>query len=272
MSGDDLRLGPDDLLGRSFTIGLRGYDQDEVTSFLERAAEAWRASLSAGPGAGLSASAIAALTGAGEEPPSAPTASDPSDLPDRSSPSNDGAPTLRLLDEPPAGPVASTTDGEGPAPEPRPSDDPLHARWRAEAERDRATAFAERTAAELDRAGARTELAQAHERALEIIDQSQRRADAVLTNAVERAQAEASSVLEDARTRLMPLLETERAVRARIARLRLELDEVSDETIDLVLPDARQLVTDAEDDPEAPEVSFPVGFGLVSVGAGRGAP
>ena len=156
------------------------------------------------------------------------------------------------------------------APAPQAAPAPAFEGTRAEAERDRTTAYAERKAAELDRAQARTELARAQEEALQVVDTAQRRAEVVLTGARDRARAEAEAVLEDARSRLTPLLEQERTVRARLARLRSELDamatgEASDPTVSL--PDADDLVTATEDDPDTPEASFPVGYGSVTVGS-----
>lgn len=262
MNGNDMRLGPDDLMGREFTIGLRGYDQGEVDAFLAHASEAWRASLAAPPAGGLSPSAIAALAGPTDDRP------EDSDTP----PEAALAPCSVAPDPDAVSAQVLTGSPTAAAQPPDPASRALVERWRAEADADRTTAFAERKAAEFDRASARTELARAQESALQIIDQAQRRAEAVLTSARERAQAEAGSVLEDARSRLMPLLETERAARSRLTRLRLDLDGIAEVTTETwSLPDADELVTAAEDDPEAPEVSFPVGFGLVTVPPAPGA-
>lgn len=247
MTGNEIRLGPDDLVGREFAIGLRGYDRDEVDAFLGQAAEAWRASMDAAPPVnGLSSSAMAALTG--------------SQAKEDASSTLEGTASAEV--DAPADPWST------PDPEPAVGASPALEGTRAEAERDRTTAYAERKAAELDRAQARTELARAQEEALQVVDGAQRRAEVVLTGASDRARAEAEAVLEDARSRLTPLLEQERTVRARLARLRSELDamaagEPSDSSVSL--PDADDLVTATEDDPETPETSFPVGYGSVTV-------
>ncbi len=318
MTGNENRLGPDDLIGREFAIGLRGYDRDEVDAFLAQAAEAWRASLSSAPSTGLSSSAMAALAGAESPAPvdglfGAPTASDPFAAP---APAPDPYAAASPAGDPFAAPVASdpfaapapagdpyaapssaplfestpVTDPYAPvdpyaaadpyapaipayepasAPAPEPAPTPVEVQeTRAEAERDRTTAYAERAAAELDRAAARTELAKAQEEALHIIDQAQRRAEVVLTGARDKARAEAETVLEDARSRLTPLLEQERAVRARLARLRSELDVIAGDVpaapTTVTLPPAQDLVTATEDDPGTPDAPFPVGFGSVS--------
>lgn len=304
MTGNETQLGPDDLVGREFAIGLRGYDRDEVDTFLQRAAEAWRESLSAAPSPnGLSPAAMATLTGAGAEAPMSPEApADPFAVPPAVDPF--AAPAASPFDAaatPFAAPVAPGAEvtppeapsappvaepepvAEAPAPEvapeptPAPAPAPLPVAEvasdiqpsRAEAERDRATAYAERIAAELDRASARTELAQAQEEKLRIVDEAQRRADAVLSGARAKAQAEAEAVLEDARTRLTPLLEQEKAARARLARLRQDLEaltgSVSEPATSPALPDPAQVVTAAEDDPDTPEAPFPVGYGSVQV-------
>lgn len=307
MTGNETRLGPDDLIGREFAIGLRGYDRDEVDAFLLRAAEAWRETMSAAPAVnGLTSSAMAALTGS--EAPSLDDVAPPADVPAPA----DGpvvadpfsgpapvdpfaAPTAPTADpfaepvapappadevEPFAEPVAPTPEPVAEFPPPAVEPEPVAAPEpvaeapagpppsRSEVERDRATAYAERVAAELDRASARTELAQAQEEALKVVDTAQRRAEAVLTGARARAQAEAEAILEDARTRLTPLLEQERAVRARLVRLRQELDGLTADdptTAAPALPDAASLVTSAEDDPSTPEPTFPVGYGSVSI-------
>lgn len=293
MTGNETRMGPDDLVGREFAIGLRGYDRDEVDAFLLRAAEAWRESMAATPSInGLSSTAMAALAesetgvepfstrpadpGAGPGDPfagpapfaapaapdaaaeqSSPTASEPNPFFTEPAAVASETATPPFEDVAPAQPETPTTEDEGPAPS------------RSEVERDRAIAYAERVAAELDRASARTELAQAQEESLRVIDSAQRRAEAVLTGARARAQAEAESILEDARTRLTPLLEQERAARARLIRLRQDLESLTDEAPSPVaptLPRAADLVTSTEDDPSTPEATFPVGYGSVSVG------
>jgi hypothetical protein len=102
-----------------------------------------------------------------------------------------------------------------------------------------------------------------------VVDGAQRRAEAVLTGARAKAQAEAESILEDARTRLTPLLEQERAVRARLIRLRQDLDALTGEApapTTPTLPSAAELVSSTEDDPQTPEATFPVGYGSVTVG------
>jgi DivIVA domain-containing protein len=292
MSANETRLSPDDLVGREFAIGLRGYDRDEVDAFLLQAADAWRDALSAAPSPnGLSSTAMAALTGTdadtapgAEAPLSPPPAADPFAAP-AVSPFDAGASPFAA----PVPPGAEVTPPEAPAPTPpvaEPEPEPVVAEAplvapapaappevtlpsRAEAERDRATAYAERIAAELDRASARTELAQAQEEKLRIVDEAQRRADAVLSGARAKAQAEAEAVLEDARTRLTPLLEQEKAARARLARLRQDLEaltgEVAEPAASPALPDPAQVVTAAEDDPDTPEAPFPVGYGSVSL-------
>lgn len=277
MTGNETRLGPDDLVGREFAIGLRGYDRDEVDAFLGQAAEAWRSSLSSPPPInGLSSSAMAALAGSqGDDavpertdPFAAPVGDEafaaPAPPPAAEEPAL--APTPAFDTSEPA-PVAAVAE---PEPEPEPAPAPESEGTRAEAERDRTAAYAERKAAELDRAQARTELAQAQEEALHVVDQAQRRAEAVLAGAHDRAQAEADAVLEDARSRLSPLLEQERTVRARLERLRDELSAMADggaATPEPTLPDPVDLVTAAEDDPDTPEASFPVGYGSISVGS-----
>jgi DivIVA domain-containing protein len=325
MTGNETRMGPDDLVGREFAIGLRGYDRDEVDAFLLHAAEAWRESMAAAPPInGLSSTAMAALaeseplavpsmappafdTPAPGDPFAAPASADPFAAPAPADPFAAPAsvdpfaapiagdpfaapapppaeppaatpePALYEPEAPyafepeapapqpapePAGPLGSASPGEAPVAEgPAPS--------RSEVERDRTTAYAERVAAELDRASARTELAQAQEEALRVVDAAQRRAEAVLTGARAKAQAEAESILEDARTRLTPLLEQERAVRARLVRLRQDLDAFTGEAPAPAAPDlpsAADLVTSTEDDPQTPEATFPVGYGSVSVG------
>lgn len=283
MTGNETRLGPDDLVGREFAIGLRGYDRDEVDAFLGQAAEAWRASMDAAPPInGLSSSAMAALAdsqGAEEasdrepvDPFDAPAPGEAFSAPIESDafapPAPSTAPSSStMLEARPADPAPSPEATS--APEPASRSAAASEGTRAEAERDRTTAYAERKAAELDRAQARTELARAQEEALQVVDRAQRRAEVVLTGAHDRAQAEAEAVLEDARSRLTPLLEQERTVRARLARLRSELDALADSGEAApapTLPAASDLVTATEDDPETPEASFPVGYGSVSVG------
>ncbi|HEV7721293.1 MAG TPA: DivIVA domain-containing protein [Iamia sp.] len=320
MTGNETRMGPDDLIGREFAIGLRGYDRDEVDTFLLRAAEAWRDSMAAAPSInGLSTTAMAAL--AESEPvesfsPPAPafdpvTPADPYATPaDPFAPGDPfAAPADPFAAPAPVDPFAPPVAGdpfaapappprfEAPAPAPAPEPAPYAetelpaygsftadaaapaapqppapeapAPSRSEVERDRATAYAERVAAELDRASARTELAQAQEESLRVVDSAQRRAEAVLTGARAKAQAEAESILEDARTRLTPLLEQERAVRARLIRLRQDLDALTSEapaSAAPTLPSAADLVTSTEDDPQTPEATFPVGYGSVTVG------
>jgi len=293
MTGNETHLGPDDLVGREFAIGLRGYDRDEVDGFLTDAATAWRESLAVAPstnGSSPTAMAVAVdtepstestapaeptqaaptSTGAGitfdapPDPSAAPVPSGPFAAP---APSVEPAPALATDAEPP--PVAATTASSErpPVAATTTSSDVIDGR-RAEAERDRTVAFAERKAAEFDRAQARTELARSQEEALHVVDQAQRRAEGVLTGARDKAEAEAEAVLEDARSRLTPLLEQERAVRARLARLRRDLDSVTGEGPEPAaptLPDPASLVTATEDDPETPEATFPVGFGSVTV-------
>ncbi len=284
MTGNETRLGPDDLVGREFAIGLRGYDRQEVDAFLGQAAEAWRVSMDAAPPInGLSSSAMAALadTQPAEEAPEAEREPvDPFAAPapeaafsaphgsDTVAPPAPPPPPSSMFDAHPADPAPSPEVTPAPTSEATPT--PAPEGTRAEAERDRTAAYAERKAAELDRAQARTELARAQEEALQVVDQAQRRAEVVLTGAHDRAQAEAEAVLEDARSRLTPLLEQERTVRARLARLRGELDamaEGGESTPELSLPAASDLVTATEDDPETPEASFPGGYGSVSVGS-----
>lgn len=299
-------LGPDDLIGREFAIGLRGYDRDEVDAFLLRAADAWRDALAAAPSAnGLSSTAMAAL--AGSEAPAIEDLVPPLPTPVVDHPADPFAAPLAPVDPfaapvppapapfaAPADPFAAPVPPPAPqveafvpltpeplVPTPLPVEEPVApvaaapvipegpTPTRSEVERDRATAYAERVAAELDRASARTELAQAQEEALKVVDTAQRRAEAVLTGARARAQAEAEAILEDARTRLTPLLEQERAVRARLTRLRHELDAIATDgptAAAPALPDAASLVTSAEDDPATPEPTFPVGYGSVTVG------
>lgn len=287
MTGNETRLGPDDLVGRDFAIGLRGYDRDEVDTFLAQAADAWRTSMSAAPPInGLSSSAMAALVEAdGSEPttetPSGEEADDPFSAPVASDPF--AAPVAPPTDQPTDQPFEPalfepvvveepdpTAEPEpAPAPTAAPATDGVVVVTRAEADRDRTAAYAERKAAELDRAQARTELAQAQEDALHVVDQAQRRADVMLTGARDNARSEAEAVLEDARSRLTPLLEEERAVRARLTRIRSELDAITSggtEARAPELPDAADVVTATEDSPETPEAPFPVGYGSVSVG------
>ncbi|HXH59208.1 DivIVA domain-containing protein [Iamia sp.] len=283
MTGNETRLGPDDLVGRDFAIGLRGYDRDEVDTFLAQAADAWRASMSSAPPInGLSSSAMAALAEAdGPEPagaaPSGDEAVDPFVAPVASDPF--AAPVAPPSDQPaePAlfepvvveEPAPAAEPEPAPAPTAAPATDGVVVVTRAEADRDRTAAYAERKAAELDRAQARTELAQAQEDALHVVDQAQRRADVMLTGARDNARSEAEAVLEDARSRLTPLLEEERAVRARLTRIRSELDAITSggtEARAPELPDAAAVVTATEDSPETPEAPFPVGYGSVSVG------
>ncbi len=335
MTGNETRMGPDDLIGREFAIGLRGYDRDEVDAFLQRAAEAWRESMAAAPSInGLSSTAMAALAESEPltvdrtppafgtpatpgDPFAAPASADPFAAPAPADPFAAPAPADPFGGPAPADPFAAPADhfaapapptatpepfaaeapysfgaepglgAEPPAyeppayepaavepPAPQPAEAPapaaeVPAASRSEVERDRATAYAERVAAELDRASARTELAQAQEEALRVVDAAQRRAEAVLTGARAKAQAEAESILEDARTRLTPLLEQERAVRARLVRLRQELDAFTAEapaSAAPTLPSAADLVSATEDDPQTPEATFPVGYGSVSVG------
>lgn len=272
MTGNETRLGPDDLVGREFAIGLRGYDRDEVDAFLGQAAEAWRSSLSSTPAInGLSSSAMAALAGSQGDDDVDPERTDPFAAPVGDEAFAAPAPPP-AAEEPAPGPTPAFATSEA-APvatveEPPPA--PEAEGTRAEAERDRTAAYAERKAAELDRAQARTELARAQEEALHVVDQAQRRAEAVLAGAHDRARAEADAVLEDARSRLSPLLEQERTVRARLERLRDELAAMADggaATPEPSLPDPADLVTAAEHDPETPEASFPVGYGSISVGS-----
>lgn len=314
MTGKDIN-GPEDLVGREFAIGLRGYDRDEVDSFLARVAEVWRESMAAAPAHnGLSSTAMAALvtsSPATEETAVPVAAADPFAAPlpvdaevaapagtddaategtEDSTGATDAATEGREEDSTgvteaatDTGATAEATATPEPTATPAPETDPVVASQastavgavpedapsRAEAERDRATAYAERVAAELDRASARTELAQAQEEALHVVDVAQRRAEAVLNGAREKARAEAESVLEDARTRLTPLLEQERAVRARLNRLRRELaalDDEADADTAPTLPPAEDIVTATEDDPDTPEATFPVGYGSIKVG------
>lgn len=303
MTGKDIN-GPEDLVGREFAIGLRGYDRDEVDSFLARVAEVWRESMAAAPAQnGLSSTAMAALVTSSpttEETTAQVAAADPFAAPlptgaEVTAPTDD-APTDVTPDDATsdvtpegaddsAGATSAEEEEATAAPEPTPTPEPEPAvapqaapavatvpevgTSRAEAERDRATAYAERVAAELDRASARTELAQAQEEALHVVDAAQRRAESVLNGARDKARAEAESVLEDARTRLTPLLEQERAVRARLTRLRRELaafDDEADADAAPTLPPAEDIVTATEDDPDTPEATFPVGYGSIKVG------
>lgn len=285
-------LQPDDLIGREFTSAMRGYDRGEVDSFLVVAAAAWRASLappSAGsavhqangtgqtevPDGGREASGLIARGPAVPARPhdaSIDAAAGPvAEGPDASS-SVVGAPERPA--EPDGGATADPVDDQNAAP-PNPvlADEPAvspsrRRDQRAEVERDRATAFAERKAAERDRAQARTELAQAQEEALGVVDQAQRRAEAVLTGVRGQAVAEAEAVVAGARSRLGPLLEQERTVRARLARLRRDLDALTDDGPGpeaATLSEPETLVDAIEDDPDTPEASFPVGFSSVNL-------
>ena len=268
MTGNDTRLRPDDLVGREFAIGLRGYDRDEVDSFLSLAAEAWRETLAVAPSKnGLPSSATAlglaesdrhALDSEMPPDPFAAPVIDPFGAPD-----SFGTDDL----DGPASPPAEDAEARSAAPVKAPEVDDTS---RAETERDRATAYAERVAAELDRASARTELAQAQEDALRVVDAAQRRAEAVLGGAREKARGEAEAVLEDARSRLSPLLEQERSVRARLERIRSEIEALTEVDADSGSASdsagaAADMVTAAEDDPDTPKATFPVGYGSVSV-------
>lgn len=283
---------PDDLIGRRFTIAMRGYDRGEVDSFLVLAAAAWRTSLastSAGLTAGQANGTGPTEVRDGGSDASAHAARGPALPAEPRDAATDGL----------AAPMAGGADASGPAvgPPERPDEpsraatadaieieavaapDPVLAEetiaspsrrrdHRAKVERDRATAFAERKAAERDRAQARTELARAQEEALGVVDQAQRRAEAVLIGVRGRAVAEAEAVVAGARSRLGPLLEQERAVRARLARLRRDLDALTGDGPDpevATLTEPETLVNRIEDDPDTPVSSFPVGFTSVNL-------
>jgi len=253
-------MGPDDVTRQEFSTVLRGYDRDEVRSFLDRVALAWhRSLLRSATRPTDDAEGVAAPESEEGSPAPATTEADAGAVAEDDAEPTDEEPTA---EDEPAPSVATPTPGAVVTP------GAVTGEGAEAAERDRATAYAQRLAAELDRASARTELAQAQQQALQVIDTAQRRADVVLQGARARARSEAEATLADARSRLAPLLEQERAVQARLAKLRDDLEALTRavaDAPDAPLPTAEEVVDEVEEDPSTPQPPFPHGFGSVTV-------
>lgn len=255
-----MTMGPDDLACAEFPVGLRGYDRDAVDSLLGTAAQAWRDSLAmVGRAVSPPPPPPPFPVVAPEEPLAPPVDHDAT--PDEPVPLDVRGPAEAPHgdpDEPPRGPTsipglaAATIAGSPPDDAPVPPDpDPARASRAATAdseEADRRIAWAERVAAELDRANARAALGTAQEEAVTILADAQARADRMLAGTEERAREQIRAALADARGRLEALTVAEREAHDRIDKVRESLEDLPGMPPNLGLPTVDEIIGDAATD------------------------
>ena len=168
-----MALTPDEIAGKEFLVGLRGYDKDEVRSFLVTIAEQLRTDVPAEPVA-----------------PAAPVGPDWSQL------GTEVAAVLRTAHEQAAG-LRAQAEAEVAAVRQAGTDDAAAARREAEAYGE-----ARRVEAEADREEARRILATAQDEALGVVADAQQRAERMLESTERKARERAAQAIAAARDEL----------------------------------------------------------------------
>lgn len=196
---------PDEIADKEFLVGLRGYDKDEVRSFLRLVAEQVATAgtpIPAPPQAAVSAPS-----------PTAPAATEWANLGDEI------AAVLRTAHEQAA---ALRADAELEVRGQRQQAEAAGASTRAEA-----AAFAEATRAEAEqhRTTAAGDLVKAREQALGIVADAQARAETMLESSRVRAREEAEASVADLTGQINTLTETRDAVRIQLNDLRGRIEK-----------------------------------------------
>ncbi len=211
-----MSLSPLEIANKEFLVGLRGYDKEEVRSFLRTVAVAFGNAQEAAEAAPLppEPEAEAIPVAAPEPEPSPSTAgTDWAELGDEIAAvlrtAHEQAGALRAEAEAAAASIRQQADAD------------------AAAARDAATAEAEavRAAAEQDRTEAEGKLAQAQSDALGLVADAQARVDHLIESSRQRAQDEANAAVAHLSAQTATLTEEREQLRTQLSDLRARLDK-----------------------------------------------
>lgn len=222
-----MALTPEEIAEKEFALGLRGYDKDEVRSYLQTVAVGLREAIDAAAASSLATATHGPSgdakadkpedTAKADEPESGTSASDgpaaalvgaAAEPPDWSSLGEEIASVLRTAHEQASG-LRAAAESEA-------------ATVRGQAQQD---AEAAREAAERDRAEAETWLEQAQSEALDLVAGAQSRIDDRLAKAKETANREAVASVAELSAQIAQLTNTRDEVRAELTTLRSRLDD-----------------------------------------------
>lgn len=218
-----MSLTPDEIATKEFLVGLRGYDKEEVRSFLRTVAVAF------GNAQQEAADAAAAAPAAPEptpEPEPAPVAA-PAPEPARSSDAGKDwaelgeeiAAVLRTAHEQ-AGGLRADAEAAAAATRHQAEVDAAATRQQAAAE-----AEAVRAAAEQDRTEAAGKLAAAQAEALGLVADAQARVDHLIETSRQRAQEEATASVAHLTAQTATLTEAREHLKTQLGELRTRLDK-----------------------------------------------
>jgi DivIVA domain-containing protein len=211
-----MSLTPDEIANKEFLVGLRGYDKEEVRSFLRTVAVAFGTARQAAEVAPPAHEPVVEAPAPEPEPEPAPSSSAGKDWAELG---EEIAAVLRTAHEQAGGLRA---DAEAAA---------AAARQQAEADaaatRNAAAAEAEavRAAAEQDRTEAAGKLAAAQAEALGLVADAQARVDHLIESSRQRAQDEANASVAHLTAQTATLTEAREHLKAQLVDLRSRLDK-----------------------------------------------
>lgn len=207
-----MSLTPEEIAEKEFLIGLRGYDKDEVRSFLRTVSEAFSeasqepAEPAAGPEPAPPVAPVA-------EPAAATSGGDWANLGDEI------AAVLRTAHEQ-ASTLRSEAEAEVTALRQQAADESLVTRGRADAHAEETHA-----AAEQERNEAAAKLTAAQDEALKLVADAQVRVEAMMEQTKVKAQQEANAEVAGLRDEIQQLVATRDAARTSLSELRTKVDK-----------------------------------------------
>ena len=207
-----MSLTPEEIAGKEFLVGLRGYDKDEVRAFLRTVSEAFAASAAPPPPVIEAEPAPEALAPAPATPATA-TGIDWSNL------GEEIAAVLRTAHEQAA---ALRSEAASEVKTLRQQADENAATTRAQAD---AHADDTRATAEQERLEATSKLTSAQDEALALVADAQARVDKMLETSKVRAKKEAEASVAHLAGQIADLTSTRDVARSSLAELRTKLDD-----------------------------------------------
>lgn len=206
-----MSLTSDEIADKEFVVGLRGYDKEEVRTFLRTVSKEFGASDQSAPHAN------------GGPTPAEPAPPQPSTQPDWSSLGADIgadiAAVLRTAHEQ-ADALRSGAEAEAKATREKADEDAATTRSQADAH-----AEGTRAAAEQERNEAQSKLTTAQDEALGLVADAQARVEKMLETSKRRAKDEAEASVAHLTSQISELTSTRDIARSGLADLRIKLDE-----------------------------------------------
>lgn len=205
-----MSLTSDEIADKEFLVGLRGYDKEEVRTFLRTVSKEFAASDQAAPHAN------------GGPAPAEPAPLQPSTQPDWSSLGADIAAVLRTAHEQ-ADALRSGAEAEAKATREKADEDAATTRSQADAHAEDT-----RAAAEQERNDAESKLTAAQDEALGLVADAQARVEKMLETSKRRAEDGAEASVAHLTSQISELTSTRDIARSGLADLRIKLDETID--------------------------------------------